>query len=208
MDQIDLYWEQESQHFRDTVDANLHRAYWVMRYKGDRDEHGRSACEDVLRAIAENKITGHESPFPNHAPVLHCAIAYCSASIVRRLVVDLNVPASTRGANGKLPMHVAATCCIEPLEKCMLLPTADLAKGMCDAGYWANYTPLELVLHNLLFPNENYNVRLQVLQWMLQQAECLLDIRAFISQFVANRPVLDTMMKDAVAARKQLGYAM
>jgi hypothetical protein len=189
----------------DDADSTLQYAYWTMGNAGDRSEHGRNACEVVLRGIAEKKLTGHETPFPKYSaiPVLHVAMRLCSAAIVRRLVMDLQVPASTRDYCGRLPMHIAAVSLIEPLEKCMLLPVADLGKR-CGS----KYTPLELCIREFAMqprPRAIPLASIQVLQWMLQQPECLpgMITRQFMDILsVPQLHVVKKMLVDAVAERR------
>jgi hypothetical protein len=106
--------------------------------------------------------------------LLHCAAQSCSTACMQELL-QLGASPSARDNAGSTPMHFATCFGKYALEKCKLLPVADLNARNTHG------TSLHAVVHNLTFLAKggySYALRqelVELLQWMVQQPECALD---------------------------------
>jgi hypothetical protein len=147
--------------------------YIVNRQASDLYSIGRRAWELVLAAVEAGEIAVDQTFRPRNRTLLHFAAWHASAAVMRRLL-DLGALPSPRDVYGYVPMHLAVTSCYDALEKCKMLPVADLERRKDREEFC---TPLYLIAELLLIwclpPNQlNGEHRLEVLQWMLDQPEC------------------------------------
>jgi hypothetical protein len=123
-------------------------------------------------------------------------------------LVDLGASPSLRDRAGRVPMHLAARSHSEALLKCKMLPVADCGKQFNNSGH----TPLLDVMWNmyiLYYETTEHVERLEeVLQWMLDQPECVIDapdpngftpFQAFVGSGRGARPM--AMLRAARAER-------
>jgi ankyrin repeat protein len=120
---------------------------------------------------------GTVSPDADWAPLctgggtaLHFAAKMCSVAGMKELL-DLGALPTATDDNGLFPMHYAASTIHDPVAKCDLLPRGHLAAG---AGTRLG-TPLHLVALRLRHYDIMRVCMMEVLQWMVDQPECVLD---------------------------------
>jgi hypothetical protein len=187
--------------------------YIVNRRASDLDSPvGRRAWELVLAAVEAGEMAVNQTfQQRSNRTLLHFAAWHASAAVMRRLL-ELGASPSPRDADGYVPMHLAAASCYDALEKCKMLPAADLEcrKDREDRGEF--YSPLHFIAESvLIWCNEPNGERcLEVLQWMLDQPECPIHRRDGLGRTVADmfsskskyaRPL--AMVRAAEAARRR-----
>jgi hypothetical protein len=150
----------------------------VKRGGSDLSTAGCGAWKLVLAAVEAGEMAVDQTfRRCSNRTLLHFAAWHASAAVMRRLL-DLGALPSPRDADGYVPMHLAATSSYDVLEKCKMLPAADLECRITRNGI---YSPLYLITQSLLIwclprcmpSGMSRGERLvQVLQWMLDQPEC------------------------------------
>jgi ankyrin repeat protein len=198
------------------MDPALACSVFTIFNDGANDVTSSKAWDTVLTAV-ERKHLRADVRHEEGLTLLHCAAIRCTAATVRRLL-DAGVPPSVADDRGNTPMHLAATSRKDALQKCQLLPVADLA---CPNA--AGDTPLHLVaedterhetfyaamahvpaqvpdLQAIFLPGPD---RWSVLRWMVTQEECPLTT---INH--AGATALDLLICDACAAPRAIVEAV
>ena len=132
----------------------------------------RKPWEVVLAAVKTGKLSVNAAEARGKT-LLHFAAENCSAACVKRLL-ELGASPSVRDMDDQTPMHLAADS-YQALAKCKLLPSCDL-----NAHDNRFDTPLHIVtweIRHLSYSPARIAKSgiLDMLQWMVQQPECVLD---------------------------------
>jgi hypothetical protein len=171
---------------------------------------GREAWRTALDAVRAGKLAV-DTKFPDgiNRTLLHCAAQSCSTACVQELL-QLGASPSVRDDEGSTPMSHAIYFSQYALEKCKLLPAADLNVHNMYG------TPLHLAAgaltylvqqgHHLAWRQAYIARYVDLLQWMVQQPECVvdavnysrctaLDILGDMAETAAARAVVRTAME-------------
>jgi hypothetical protein len=183
-------------------------------------DRGRCAWQAVFDAIEAKQLDVNDTAWSyRDESLLHRAADNASAAVMQRLLA-MGASPSMRNCYGHVPLHLAAISVYEPLEKCKLLPAADLTS--LDNCY-CPVTPLQYVANRLrdntgrhFEPNAmaiklecelEVQQLLQVLQWMVDQPECDLHARDEHGRTVAEM-LADDNTRGGAAAVAQRRHAL